>query len=263
MRYSAMVESIPTYNGADQSVELYSQYNFSTLDEETLTQEIRNQMVRVKARYQAQTPEHKPDCPVILNKEEISTLFWNIAGDLNYATIYSHSGLWKKNDVIQKAPTGDALGIVMAGAVAGCTRSAKFDGDGVALDSLRIVERGKAVNYYGSNRFGQYLGETPTGELWCLCADPGTAEACEFEKGPYLEVVSMSGLQVDFYSDYIGGEIRLAYYHDGNQVIPVTGISISGALHEVLDGIRLSRETTVCNSYSGPAKAILKGMKIF
>ena len=263
VRYTAMVEAIPTYNGEEQSVELYEQYNFSAFDEKALLQEIRDQMVQVQARYRAKTPEAKPHCPVILNKEEVSTLFWNIAGDLNYASVYSHSGLWKKGDAIQKAPTGDAIGITMAGAVPGCTRSAKFDGDGMALGSMRIVEDGKACGYYGSNRFGQYLGEKPTGDMWCLCADPGTADAEAFTKGPYLEVVSMSGLQVDFYSDYIGGEIRLAYYHDGSNITPVTGISISGSLGQVLDGIRLSRQMTVFGSYSGPEKAFLTGMKIF
>ena len=263
VRYTAMVEAIPTYNGEDQSVELYEQYNFSSFDADALLREIREQMEQVKARYQARTPENKPDCPVILNKEELSSLFWNIAGDLNYASIYSHSGLWKKGDAIQKAPTGDMIGITMAGSVPGCSRSAKFDGDGMALGSMRIVDNGKALNYYGSNRFGQYLEEKPTGEMWCLCADPGTLEAEAFAKGPYLEVVSMSGLQVDFYSDYIGGEIRLAYYHDGSSITPVTGISISGSLGQVLDGIQLSRQTAVFNSYSGPEKAILTGMKIF
>ena len=73
----------------------------------------------------------------------------------------------------------------------------------------------------------------------------------------------MSGLQVDFYSDYIGGEIRLAYYHDGSTVTPVTGISVSGSLGEVLDRIRLSAETSVHNGYTGPSKAILRGTKIF
>ena len=73
----------------------------------------------------------------------------------------------------------------------------------------------------------------------------------------------MSGLQVDFYNDYIGGEVRLAYYHDGSKTIPVTGISISGKLSEVLNHIRLSAETAVHNGYSGPRKALLSQMQIF
>ena len=73
----------------------------------------------------------------------------------------------------------------------------------------------------------------------------------------------MSGLQVDFFSDYIGGEVRLAYYHDGESVRAVTGISISGKLSQVLGSIRLSKESTVYNSFVGPRQAILQDMKIF
>ena len=81
--------------------------------------------------------------------------------------------------------------------------------------------------------------------------------------GKYLEVVSMSGLQVDFFSDYIGGEVRLAYYHDGDKAIPVTGVSISGKLSQVLNNIRFSSETTVQGGYVGPSKAALQDMQIF
>ena len=73
----------------------------------------------------------------------------------------------------------------------------------------------------------------------------------------------MSGLQVDTFTDYIGGEIRLAYYCDGKTVVPLTGISITGSLKQVLASIRLACETAVDNGYSGPKKAILSGMKIF
>jgi PmbA protein len=73
----------------------------------------------------------------------------------------------------------------------------------------------------------------------------------------------MSGLQLDLYTNYIGGEIRLAYYHEGNTAVPITGISISGKLDEVLSSIRLSRNTAVYGSYSGPEKAILHNLTIF
>ena len=263
VRYSAMVEAIPTYNGEAQSVELYEQYNFSALREEELMAEIAEKMEQVRARYHASVPQEKPACPVILHKEELAQLFWSIAGDLHYASIYSHSGLWTKGDAIQKAPEGDLIGITMAGEVSGCSRSAKFDADGMSLGKMEIVRQGKAVAYYGSSRYGQYLGENPTGELRCICVEPGSAGAEVFRQGPYLEIVSMSGLQVDFYSDYIGGEIRLAYYHDGSTLVPVTGISVSGSLNEVLNRIRLSGETAIHNGYCGPNKALLQGMKIF
>lgn len=261
--YSAMVEAIPTYNGAEQSVELYEQYNFITLDENALRREISGKMAEVKARYEAAKPEHPLACPVVLNAGELAVLFSSIAGDLNYGSVYTHSNLFHKGDSIQKTPEGDLIGITMAGEADGCVSSAKFDGDGLSLGSIRLVDGGKAVNYYGSNRYGQYLGETPTGELHCLLADAGSAPASAFAEGPYLEIISMSGLQVDFYNDYIGGEVRLAYYHNGDRITPITGISISGALGEVLDHLRLSDQIIARNSYRGPDKAILHRMKVF
>ncbi len=259
-RYSAMVEAIPTYNGEAQSVELYEQYNFNRLDETAVTRRIAETLEEVKARYEAKLPEQPLECDVVLNRLELGQLFMTIASDLHYATVYSHSNLWSKGDVIQKACTGDPISITMCGEITGSVRSTKFDDDGMSLGSICVVENGEAVNYYGSNRYGQYLNETPTGDLRCIRVAPGTASE---PQGHYLEVVSMSGLQVDFFNDYIGGEIRLAYYHDGEKKIPVTGISISGSAGQVLSTIALSQETCVHGSYAGPEKAILKGMKIF
>ena len=263
VRYDAMVEAIPTYNGENMSVELYEQYNFGSLDEKALHDEIAEKMAEVKARFEAVKPEYPLSGTVILNKHELASLFFNIASDLNFATVYSHSNLWSKGDAVQKDPQGDVIGITMAGQVEGSTRSSRFDNDGLSLGSTRIVDGGKAAAYYGSNRFGQYLGEVPTGELRCLVADAGTAAADSFTSGYYLEVVSMSGLQVDFYNDYIGGEVRLAYYHDGENTVPVTGVSISGKLSQVLDKILFSSERAVQGGYFGPTKAALRDMTIF
>lgn len=263
VRYDAMVEAIPTYNGEKQSVELYEQYNFSSLDVKALHQEIAEKMAEVKARYEAVKPAEIAACPVILGEKELSRLFMRIAFDLNYSAVYSHANLFKKGDLIQKAPVHDLITIRMAGEVKGSTRASKFDSDGLSLQDTVIVENGKAVGYFGSNRFGQYLGEIPTGDLGCICAEPGATSPEQFQKGPYLELKSMSGLQVDFFNDYIGGEVRLAYYHDGEKITPVTGISISGKLSDVLNHLQLSSETVTSNSYIGPKQAILSPMKVF
>jgi len=262
IRYDAMVEAIPTYNGENQSVELYEQYNFASLDMDALVREIAEQMDAVKARYEAVTPDFELNCPVVLCTQELAELFGNLVWDLHYSNIYSHSNLFSKGDAFQKNPTGDKIGITMAGQVEGSVRSRAFDGDGLSLGSVRLIEDGKVLGYFGGNRYGQYLEETPTGELGCVCLDPGTAEDQDFDI-PSLEVISMSGLQVDAYHDYVGGEIRLAYYDDGKKKIPLTGISFSGKLSEVLSSIRLSKRTATRDSYHGPEKAIITNVKIF
>lgn len=263
VRYDAMVEAIPTYNGETGSVELYQQYNFSSFDAQTVKAEIAQKLQEVKARAAAVKPDFAMDCKVILNKQELGELFGNISHDLNYATVYSHANLYHKGDAIQENPTGDKLTITMAGAIPGNIRSAHFDSDGMTLKDQTIVEDGKAVAYYGANRFGQYLEEVPTGALRCIRVAPGSVRDAELSKGPYLEVLSMSGLQVDLFNDYIGGEIRLACYCDGEKITPVTGISITGSLKQVLASIRLSAEIAADDGYTGPKKAILPDMKIF
>ncbi len=262
-RYTAMVEAIPTYNGEKQSVELYQQLNFSSLDEAALQTEIADKLKAVKARYEAVRPETMPECPVILNKEELEGLFGTLTRQLNYSAVYSKSNLFHKGDAIQKDPAGDKLTLTMLGEAPGCVTGAKFDGDGLSLGSIRLIEDGVAVNYFGASRYGQYLGEKPTGLLRCIQVEPGTAcEKC-LSRAPSLEVISMSGLQVDPFNDYIGGEVRLAYYNDGEKLTPLTGISIAGKLSEGLSTIRFSKATAVHDSYTGPAKAILQGMKVF
>ena len=260
-RYDAMVEAIPTYNGENLSVELYEQYNFSSLDTDALHREIAGKLAEAKARYEAVTPESIRPCKVILNPLELSQLFWFLTDDMNYATVYGHSNLYSKGDYLQKAPTGDRLTVTMAGHIPGNVQSACFDGDGLALTDTTIIEDGRVVGYYGANRFGQYLGEKPSGNLRCLKVAPGTASGDP--EGPWLEVKSMSAFQVDLYSDYVGGEVRLGYYHDGETITPVTGISFSGSLAACLETIRLSADITTQDGYTGPARAILEGMNIY
>ena len=263
VRWTAMVEAIPTATAGGESVELYEQYNFSALDLNALSHEIADKLAQVKARHEAKPLAIPGEPKVILNSQELSELFWNFAYDLNYASVYNHQNVYKLGDLLQSDPQGDRLGITLAGSHPGCDRSRCFDSEGTNLSEMRIIDGGKVVGYYGANRFGQYMGLAPTGNLPILKLDTGTASDADTKAGPYLEIVSMSSIQADFYTDYVGGEIRLAYWHDGKQIRPVTGISVSGKLSDVLNHIRFTRECTFLGSYYGPSKAIIEGMNIF
>lgn len=263
VRFDGMVEAIPTYNGEAQSVELYEQYNFGSFLPEALKAEMEAILNAVKARYEAVKPDFPMDCPVVLNKVELSQLFDGIIDNMRYQSVYNHSSVFQKGDMLQKNVSGDRISITMKGQEPGVCTGSRFDRDGLLLGSIPIVEEGRVVNYFGANRYGQYLKEVPTGIMKCICAAPGSLDENEIRQGKYLEVISMSGLQVDFFSDYIGGEIRLAYYHDGKNMTPVTGISFSGSLSGALSTIRFSKKTVVQDSYSGPAMAVLTDMKIY
>ena len=261
VKYRAMVEAIPTFNG-EESVELYEQYNFTEFDHALVVEEIAKKMHEVKDRYEAKAPTSKLDCPVVLDAPELEQLIGRFVGNLNFSAVYQHSNAFKVGDDIQKDANGDRITLTMRGEVKGSVSSSAFDADGVTLVDRKIIEEGKAVALWGGTRFAQYLGEVPTGNLGCLSLECGTLTDVEKASKPYFRCASMSGLQVDIYNDYVGGEVRLGYYFDGEKEIPVTGISISGKLSVALANMRLSNEAITYESYNGPKCAIFDGIEI-
>ena len=261
VKHRAMVEAIPTFT-AGESVELYEQYNFTEFDRDRVRDEITVKMREVKDRYEAKAPEKKLCCPVLLGAPELESLFYNFAYNLNFSAVYQHSNAFSVGDDIQKDAKGDRFSVTMCGAVKGSVSSSAFDADGYTLTDRKIIENGRAVALFGGVRYAQYLGEVATGNLGCISVECGSLTDYEKRAAPYFRCASMSGLQVDIYNDYIGGEVRLGYYFDGEKEIPVTGISISGKLSDAIANMRLSNETVTYESYMGPKCALLGRIEI-
>lgn len=259
--HRAAIEAIPTWTEDGQSVELYEMHHFTEFDEDAVTAEIDKRMQEVRDRQHAVQPKTPQEINVVFGAREIFSLVSELIGQFDYSTVYSHSNLNKKGDCLQEHATGDLLTVQLKAEIKGNRFSAVFDQDGVTLQDVTVLEKGVVKNYYGSNRFGQYLGENPTGVLRCLSVAGGTLTDEEISSAPYFEVVSLSGLQVDLYNDYVGGEVRLAYLFDGEKKVPVTGISMSARLSEVLKDVRLSKDVVV-DGHEGPKKALLKHVTI-
>ena len=260
LRYRAMVEAIPTWNSPDESVELYEAYNFTEFDENDVRREIATRMCEVRDRLLAKAPKEKLSCPVVLSAPELSQLFTSLAYELNYSGIYNHTAAFREGDDMQKGAVGDRMNVTMCGAIKGSVRSAFFDV--TALTDAELIRDGVAVGSFGSARYASYIGKKPTGNLGCIRVDTGSLSDEELKSAPYFRCASMSGLQLDIYSDYIGGEVRLGYYFDGEGEIPMTGISISGKLSDALANMRLSDSSTVRGGYSGPEWAVFGGIEI-
>lgn len=261
VKYSAMLEAIPTWNEGE-SVELYEAKRFSSLDMDDIREEISRRMREVRDRGKATPPTEKLSCPVLLQTQELAELIASLAGDLGYGSVYAHANPFSEGDALQKNATGDGITLTMRGALEGCVASALFDDDGTTLVDTEIIKDGVVTSYYGSSRFAQYLGKPVTGALSCMDVSLGSLSEEELKKAPYFACASMSGLQVDVYNDYIGGEVRLAYYFDGEKTIPMTGVSISGKLSDALASIRLANVASTTGRYRGPAFALFGGIEI-
>ena len=208
-------------------------------------------------------PDFSIEAPVLLHILDAEVIYETIISELNYRQVYTESNFYKIGDLIQSNPLHDKLNISLEAYIEGSSDNRSFDSDGITLKSVKLISDAKVINNYGDNRFAYYLGVKPTGNIYNILVNNGTKTVKELMKDKYLECISFSGLQVDVFNDYIGGEVRLAKYHDGNKVIPVTGISISGKLSSVLNTIELSKEFEVKNTIKAPKLIKLDNMKIF
>lgn len=258
-----MIEAIPTFTEGAESVELYEDHRFTEFDPARVTAEISRRMAEARDRFAAKKPNVPMEIDVLLRPLEIDELLSELTYDLNYSTAYMHANLHKVGDDLQENGGSDRLTVTRISQVPGSEESAFFDSDGASFADTCVIKDGVAVSNYGSSRFGQYLGvEKPTGDLPCIRAEAGTLTREDMKKAPCLECASLSGLQLDLYNDYIGGEIRLAYYFDGEKTVPVTGISMSGKLSAVLASLRMSNSTVTEGGYEGPRYLMLKGMTV-
>lgn len=266
--YNAMVELIPSWKEEDQDVEIYHMMRLESLDPVAITQEVDEKLNLVHARYEAKDLSEVMDkanpAKVILQGNEVGTMFRYYIGDLNYGTKYTHSNRYEMGDPVQgETVTGTVLNLSMKGQVKGAFRSAAFDSDGVILKEKVLVKDGQAVGRFGDFRMGQYIREEePTGELPITVVAPGEKSFAEMASEPYLRCVVFSGLQMERNSGYFGGEVRLGFYFDGEKEIPVTGFSISGNMKEAGHTMVYSSDVQTTAAFQGPKYLEIQGVSV-
>ena len=138
------------------------------------------------------------------------------------------------------------------------TKGAPFDEEGLALKKLSVIEKGVVKNLWGSNAYSQYLHKIPNGNYKNMVVNSGTLQEEDLEDETYVEVIALSGFEIDTVTGDFGSEIRLAYLHQKNkEKIVITGGSVSGNVYDSIDTVLFSNETEQINNYFGPKKVLL------
>ena len=132
------------------------------------------------------------------------------------------------------------------------TFSRSFDDDGYSLEKVSVIEDGILKNYIGDIRYAHYLNVNPTGMVKNFKIHPGENTISDMKKEPYLEIAVFSDFTVDNITGDFGGEIRLAWYYNGTETVPVTGGSITGNINKLHNEIFLSKEIQKDNEFEGP-----------
>lgn len=262
--YSGNIELIPSWDTDKDEVEIYHMMDIETVDEEEITKQVDELLLLAKARAEAVKLKLDKPIKVILQDDEVAQTFTFYTSNLNYFKVYSKSNRFEVGKSVQGDNiTGDKLTLSLVPYYKGAMNSRAFDGDGVVLKEVKLIEDGIAKSFHGEYRFGYYLGEKqPTGEIPVRVVKPGKTSFSEMANEPYVRCVRFSGMQMDTVSGYIGGEVRLGFYFDGEKEIPVTGFSVAGNMNELKGSIVYSSEEQTTKNFHGPKYLAFTGMNV-
>jgi len=262
--YEGYVELIPAWEKDGEETETYNILTFSNLDTEQITKDVDELLLLTKARMDAVPFKSDKPITVIIEDEGVPRTISFFVSDLSYASAYQHLSRSELGKSVQGDDIkGTPLTIDLLPSYLGASASSSIDSDGVVLKPTNIIKGGIATSRHGSYQFGYYLKEAhPTGILPIMKVECGDKSLDDYKGEPYLRCVKFSAFQLEPNSGYFGGEVRFAFYFDGEKEIPVTGFSIAGSLHELKGNIVCSKENIVNSRYVGPKYLFIKGMSI-
>jgi PmbA protein len=125
-----------------------------------------------------------------------------------------------------------------------------------------VVERGILKRLTGGIRYADWLGEPRRGSFPLFSVSEGSIGLERLRAESHLEVAKFSDFRLEPTTGDFGGEIRLAYWFDGEKRVPLTGGSISGSVAELRAAMVRSRERSLGTRSLCPAAIKLRGVSI-
>lgn len=264
-KVSMFIEAIPSYKGETGEYELYYSTRKGNFSADDLQKEMEEALKNVRYRAEAKRIDEidlPKDIPVYVKEEMTGQLMWYFADQLSYQNVYFHTNHFNAGDKISDKP----FSLTLKGEVAGATASSPVDEHGLRLHETKVINHGIAVQRWGDLRYGSYLKEEKiTGAYPVLVMDEYEAVLPEEFNQPHITILHFSAPQLDESSGYFGGEVRLALYENGDEVIPLSGFSISGNIFDAIKDAGYSEKTCMYNGwhcFHGPEYMILKHLSI-
>ena len=199
---------------------------------------------------------------VLFSGRDAARLYEYFADRTNAQLIYRRMSDWQIGTPVAEGIRGDRVTLEAVRTLPNSSRNHRCDREGAPIRDVTLVEESVPTNFLGNRMFSAYLGLEQSFIPTNLSVRGGTRSEEELRAGQYLEAVEFSDFQVDPLTGDIFGEIRLAYWHDGEKVTPVTGGSLSGTMNDFVKEMYLSAGTTQYDSMRIPALTRLAGVTV-
>ncbi|WP_022779988.1 metallopeptidase TldD-related protein [Butyrivibrio sp. AE3009] len=239
---SSQVEVVVNARNDDHEIELYRMYKAGSCDKDHLVKELTDTLRFGKDRLKATPTPALKKATVLFSTEDAASLFQYFGAKMMASMKYRGLSNWEIGKEIADDVTGDKITLRALKELPNSSANRPVDSQGAPVHDMYILKDNVPENYWGDVQFRYYLGIKDSFIAGNFSVDGGSSTEAELRSGTYLEPVEFSDFSVDPITGDIAGEIRLAYYHDGDKVTPVTGGSVSGSLPELLKNMKLSKE---------------------
>lgn len=258
----SMLEIVLNARDGGHEIELYRNYSAGGCDAEGLKRDLADTMQIARDRLRAVPTPPLGRSDVLFGNKAAAELYWYFVDRANAQMVYRRMSDWQIGKPIAEEIRGDRVTVRAVRTLPNSSRNRLCDPEGAPIRDVTLVEGSVPAQFLGNRMFSAYLGLEDSFIPANIDVDGGSFTEAELREGSYLEAVEFSDFQVDSLTGDIFGEIRLAYWHDGESVTPVTGGSLSGSMNDFVRDMRLSAARRQYNNVRIPALTRLAGVTV-
>lgn len=221
----------------NSDVEIFSMFSYDELKEEELALMAKEAIINAGYRDKSKEAPETGKYDVILCDSSVHEFFEYYLINSRTDMIYQKYSNFKLGENVQGTDIkGDKVSIELKSSV-------PFSKEGIVLKDTKLIEDGVLKAIHGPYNFAEYLGIEPIGNFDGAVIQGGnTSEKDMFVDGT-LKIIRFSDFQMDEITGDCFGEIRLALLKKGDEIIPLTGGSVTINIKDVKDEMLFSKET--------------------
>ncbi len=258
----SMIEVVVNARRDGHEIELYRNFTSGSCDSEALKRDLGKAMAYGRDRLQTKATPNLGTADVLFSGADACSIYEFFVQRCNAAMIVRGLSDWTVGRPIAEDIRGDKVNVCARRTLPNSSRNRGFDAEGAPIRDTDLLEESVPKEILGGRMFASYMGLENSFIPTNIEVSGGTRTEEELRRGPYLEAVEFSDFQVDAMTGDIFGEIRLAYWHDGETVTPVSGGSVSGSMLDFVKELSMSVEQAQYDSMRIPALTLLKNVTV-